>query len=117
MKHISIENFINETYDFFKFVEIAKKPVEQKEDEYYVLLVIDPDYPRNKSPHVKAISFPEGKAIVGIEKSSGEYNFYIDKNFYKRKNGMRGITVSVKVLVKSKCCNLTDGEWKSQFEK
>ena len=106
MKNLTYKEFIAEFYPFMEYVHIATRQIELEEDEYFALLVIDSNYPVNNSPHVKALSFPDYKGIVGIEKSSGENNYYISKSHYNRKASYRGDTIIVKILDISKCRKL-----------
>ena len=94
MKTITLKQLCDEIN--INFVEIVKEKRELKENEYYALVVTDNNNGLS-SPHVRGIEPTIHEYIVGIEKSSGVGNWYISKEFNKRKNTLRGFTIVVEV--------------------
>jgi len=105
MKQKTIKEFIN-SYEEFYFIKEVKENTKLEMNQYFILVVMDYNYPDNNSPHVKAIDAYTEKGFVGIEKSSGENNYYISKDFEKRKS-YRGRTCIVRVKNKNHCIDLT----------
>lgn len=96
MKTISLKELCDEIN--INFIEIATDRRELKDNEYYALVVVEDDYKiAHKSPYVRGIEPYIHKFIVGIEKCSGICNWYISKDFSKRKNISRGVTIIVEV--------------------
>ncbi len=96
MKTITLKQLCNEIN--INFIEIANDKRELKNNEYYALVVVEVDYNKaQKSPYVRGIEPYIHKFIVGIEKCSGVCNWYISKDYAKRKNLSRGITIIVEV--------------------
>lgn len=79
------------------FVEIVKEPRELNELEFYALMVTDNS--NRNSPYIKGFEPTTNDYLVGIEKTSGLNFGYISKNFNKRKNNSRGLTVIVKIYL------------------
>lgn len=106
MELISYDKLIAETTSF-KFVRICEDRLNYlDENQYYALMVTD-EVNKYTSPHVKGIDPITHHALVGIEKTGRKdpkEGHYISKDFYKRKNALRGVTVLVEVDDIEKCC-------------
>ena len=94
-----------------QFVSIAARESELKDNQYFALMVIDSDYPRNGSPYVKGIDTLKHDALVGVEKTTHKNpneGVYISKYYDKRARYYRGkcIIVEIKEENKSKFCEL-----------
>ena len=94
MKTISFKQLCDEIH--INFVEVAKERRELKENEYYALVVVE-DYYGENSPYVRGVEVNTHKYLVGIEKCSGVFGWYISKNYGKRNDLSRGITIIVEV--------------------
>ena len=94
MKTITFKQLCDEIH--INFVEVVKESRELKENEYYALVVTDNQF-KDRSPYVRGVEVRTHNYLVGIEKSSGAFGWYISKDFAKRKNLSRGVTIIVEV--------------------
>lgn len=101
---------VENMYPFMQFVSMGERHMKLEDDEYFALMVIDYDYPRNRSPHVIGIDVYSHVGLVGIEGTSKPQRPYISKNYSSRRDSYRGKTVIVKINEADleKCCVLNN---------